>query len=88
MSIQGIFDQQAIKMLPKVKQYIESSDDYIANEFHQLAIRSICDSLTPLTHMSATELQAFDNQLLDTFAFILEEHERNHGMKYPEFSNA
>jgi len=82
MSIQGTFNQQAISLLPKSKQYIDSSNDYIANEFSQIAIRSICDSLTPLTQMSAAELQDFDNQLLDTFAFILEEHERNNGVKY------
>jgi hypothetical protein len=72
MSIQGKLNQQAISMLPKSKQYIDSSNDYIANEFSQIAIRWICDSLTPLTQMSAAELQDFDNQLVDTFAFILE----------------
>ena len=81
-------NQHVFKKLPQVGLLIETAFKNDAKELSELAFKAIGDSLKSVTTMNPTELQAFDNQLLDNFAFILEEHERNHGMKYPEFSNA
>ena len=70
MSIQGIMNQQAIDLLPRIKAIIGSSSDHDANQRRNAALRLISDSVKPIVEMTATELSAFEDSVIERFNFM------------------
>ena len=70
MSIQGIMNQQAIDLLPRIKAIIGSSSDHDANQRRNAALRLISDSVKPIVEMTATEITAFEDSVSEYFDFM------------------
>ena len=67
MSIQSQLNQDAIEMLPLVKAAIANAGTFEGNQMHCYTIRECLNSQTPIAFMSGSELQEFQNNLLDVF---------------------
>ena len=70
MSIQGIMNQQAINLLPRIKAIIDSSSDYDANQRRNAALGLINNSVKPVVEMTATEINAFEDSVSEYFDFM------------------
>tara|TARA_B110000908_G_scaffold69583_1_gene83928 strand:- start:175 stop:396 length:222 start_codon:yes stop_codon:yes gene_type:complete len=70
MSIQGIMNQQAINLLPRIKAIIDSSSDYEANQRRSAALRLIADNVKPISEMNGKEINAFEDSVIEYFDFM------------------
>jgi hypothetical protein len=67
MSIQAALNDDAISMLPAVKQAIANAEAFESNQMQSKAISEICNLAKPLVDMSEDEKQQFSGELLDMF---------------------
>lgn len=69
MSIQGKFNSDAIKMIPRVREHIIKADNFESNQMECLAIKEMLNLYTPLSEMNDSEISNFENELISTFKF-------------------
>ncbi len=69
MSLQGQLNQAAIDCLPKIKEVIANAGDFEANQMEFMALRAMMNAHTPVSDMSAEQLDQFQNDMLDVFKY-------------------
>lgn len=68
MSLQKIFDQQLIDKLALIKNVLETHhDDFCINQIRVLTLRESLTTIKPISKMSDTELNDFQNRLIEQF---------------------
>ena len=70
MSLQKIFDQQLIDKLALIKNVLEAHhDDFCINQIRVLTLRESLTTIKPISKMSDTELNDFQNRLIEQFKY-------------------
>ena len=70
MSLQKIFDQQLIDKLALIKNVLETHhDDFCINQIRVLTLRESLTTIKPISKMSDTELNDFQNRLIEQFKY-------------------
>ena len=70
MSLQAIFDQQLIDKLALIKNIIDTHhDDFCINQIRILTLREALNTIKPIYKMSDTELEDFQNRLIEQFKY-------------------
>lgn len=67
MSIQAIFDEQAISMMPLVSAAIDKADSFSANQMRFRALLEMCNMYTSYVESSKEARNEFQLRLLETF---------------------
>lgn len=67
MSLQGQLNQAAINCLPIIKEAISAAGDFEANQMECKALSLIMNADTPVSEMSAEELELFQADMLEVF---------------------
>lgn len=74
MSMQGIFNNEAIEMLPKIKKFIQdhSNDSGIKNSMISITLNRCCNSRIAICNMNESQLDKFQEDLSNELIFKLE----------------
>lgn len=68
MSIQGILNQQALELLPRVYEQIQNEkEQFNRDQMRHAALREIMNSYKPVAEMDETERSTFEQDLLTSF---------------------
>jgi hypothetical protein len=67
MGVQSTLNQQAIDMLPLVRDAIKNGNSFDSNQMYCKAIQLICNSKIPLSKMNEKQIRDFDNDIINLF---------------------
>lgn len=69
MSIQAIFNENAIKAFPKLDRLISKAEVFEANQMKSYALREMINSKKRVSDMSEVELNVFQTDLIEVFSY-------------------
>lgn len=73
MNIQSQFNNDALKQLPKIVELIKSAQGQDRDNIIDRALREICNSRVALDDMTASQKDAFQEELLRIFLYWKQE---------------
>lgn len=67
--VQSQFNNEALQSLTKVFELIENADGLERNQMAHVALREIMNSSVPIDSMSESQLDKFQNDLIERFEY-------------------
>lgn len=67
MSLQSILDNDAINMLPKIKQILSKAENFEYSQIYSRTLREISNTNISIEEMSDKQLNKFQDKLVEIF---------------------
>ena len=69
MSLQAALNADSMDSIPRIKEIIANADTFEANQMEQKALREMMNSPVAIVNMSSEELDKFQTDLIEVFAY-------------------